>query len=107
MKIRDNFMSKFFLHHPVILEQCTVESIQKFKQGNNEHLKYSWNHYAELARQRNEIMPELIHALTSSCISDSHVFLDDETPHEKVPKRIDSQNWRMSELTAKEIFPKF
>ncbi len=35
--------------------------------------------------------------------TDSYVMLDDETPHPKIPNRIDSSNWRISELNAKEI----
>jgi len=36
--------------------------------------------------------------------TESYIALDDETPHFKVPNRIDASNWRMSELDAKEIF---
>lgn len=35
--------------------------------------------------------------------SNSWIQLDDEPPHEKVPKRLDSSNWRLSDLTSKEV----
>ncbi len=35
--------------------------------------------------------------------TDSYVMLDDETPHPDIPTRLDSSNWRMSELSFKEI----
>ena len=35
--------------------------------------------------------------------TDSFIMLDDEAPHEKVPTRIDSTNWRLSDMEAKEI----
>jgi hypothetical protein len=35
--------------------------------------------------------------------TDSYIILDDETPHPKIPSRIDSSNWRISELEAREI----
>lgn len=35
--------------------------------------------------------------------TDSYLQLDDETPHEKVPIRIDGTNWRVSELSPNEI----
>ncbi len=35
--------------------------------------------------------------------TDSYILLDDETPHPKIPSRIDGSNWRISELDAKEI----
>lgn len=35
--------------------------------------------------------------------TESYIELDDETPHLKTPNRIDSSNWRISELNAKEI----
>lgn len=35
--------------------------------------------------------------------SSSHIVLDDESPHEKVPKRIDSTNWRICDLSPKEL----
>jgi hypothetical protein len=35
--------------------------------------------------------------------TDSFIMLDDETPHPKIPKRLDNNNWRTAELDAKEI----
>jgi hypothetical protein len=35
--------------------------------------------------------------------TDSYIVLDDETPHPKVPNRIDSINWRLSELSVDEL----
>lgn len=35
--------------------------------------------------------------------TDSFIQLDDETPHEKVPMRIDGINWRISELSPNEV----
>lgn len=35
--------------------------------------------------------------------TDSYIMLDDETPHPKVPRRIDGSNWRVSEWGANEI----
>lgn len=35
--------------------------------------------------------------------TDSHVRLDDETPHPKIPNKIDNSNWNICELDAKEI----
>lgn len=36
--------------------------------------------------------------------TDSYIELDDETPHHKVPIKIDGTNWRLSELSSQEIF---
>lgn len=36
--------------------------------------------------------------------TDSYLELDDDTPHYKVPKRLNSTNWRICELTPEEIF---
>jgi len=35
--------------------------------------------------------------------SDSCLIMDDETPHKKVPKKIDKNNWRICDLTFDEI----
>ncbi|MCD6055582.1 MAG: StPS1 gp25 [Gammaproteobacteria bacterium] len=35
--------------------------------------------------------------------TDSYVVLDDDAPHETVPRRIDSKNWRITEMDIKEI----
>ncbi|HAT8858975.1 TPA: RES family NAD+ phosphorylase [Legionella pneumophila] len=35
--------------------------------------------------------------------TDSYLKLDDEAPHEKVPARIDTSNWRVCDLETKEI----
>ena len=35
--------------------------------------------------------------------TDSYIMLDDETPHPKIPNRVDGFNWRISELNDKEI----
>ncbi len=35
--------------------------------------------------------------------TDSFILIDDELPHNKVPKRIDGTNWRICELNANEI----
>lgn len=35
--------------------------------------------------------------------TDSFVCLNDDVPHIKVPKRLDANNWRVSEMSAKEI----
>ncbi len=35
--------------------------------------------------------------------TDSYLVLDDETPHPKVPNKVDGSNWRICELNAKEI----
>lgn len=35
--------------------------------------------------------------------TDSFILMDDEVPHPKVPTKIDSSNWRLSEMDAKEI----
>lgn len=35
--------------------------------------------------------------------TDSYIMLDDETPHPKIPNKLDSSNWRISELDVKEI----
>lgn len=36
-------------------------------------------------------------------LTDSYIKLDDELPHENVPSRIDSGNWRLTEMDVKEI----
>ena len=36
-------------------------------------------------------------------VSSSYINLDDEAPHAKVPRRIDSTNWRVSDLSAGEL----
>jgi hypothetical protein len=35
--------------------------------------------------------------------TDSFIMLDDEAPHPKIPNRIDSDNWRIAELDAREM----
>lgn len=35
--------------------------------------------------------------------TDSFIMLDDETPHPKIPNRLDGSNWRVAELEIKEI----
>lgn len=35
--------------------------------------------------------------------TDSYVQLDDDLPHAKIPRRIDAFNWRVSELSTKEL----
>ena len=35
--------------------------------------------------------------------TESYIQIDDETPHKKVPVKIDSSNWRLSELSPNEI----
>lgn len=35
--------------------------------------------------------------------TDSFIVLDDEVPHPKIPKKLDSTNWRLSEQASKEI----
>lgn len=36
-------------------------------------------------------------------VTSSYITLDDEPPHSDVPRRIDSTNWRICELSAKEL----
>jgi hypothetical protein len=36
-------------------------------------------------------------------VTSSYITLDDEPPHANVPSRIDSTNWRVCELSAKEL----
>lgn len=51
-----------------LLEAGSLADMRAAKKVNAEHLKYQWNYYSELARQRNEIQDELKLALTQTCI---------------------------------------
>ncbi len=52
-----------------LLEQGTLESIGAAKTRTAALLKYYWDHYSDLARQRNEIQDDLIKSLVQTCIS--------------------------------------
>lgn len=53
-----------------LLEQGTLDSLQKGAQLSRDHLKYQWDLYSELAFQRNVIAKDLMDAISESCIED-------------------------------------
>lgn len=53
-----------------LLEQGTLADMRAAKQRTADLLKYQWEYYSELARQRNQIRDEISAALTQACISD-------------------------------------
>lgn len=53
----------------VLLETGTLESIQNAKRATDEHLKYQWDYYAELARQRSINSEKISQVLTQACSS--------------------------------------
>lgn len=53
-----------------LLEQGTLESLEKGKQLSQDHLKHQWDFYSELAFQRNAIADELMDAISESCVED-------------------------------------
>jgi hypothetical protein len=67
---------KRFLHRPQkktvqeLLEYGTLDSMRAAKKLNDELLKYHWDYYFELARQRDEIIKEIKDALTLKSKSD-------------------------------------
>jgi hypothetical protein len=52
-----------------LLEAGTLADMQAAKQVTAELLKYQWNYYSELARQRNAIQDQIKQALIQTCIS--------------------------------------
>lgn len=53
-----------------LLEQGTIDSLQKAKRLSHDHLKHQWDFYSELAFQRNAIAEELMDAISENCIED-------------------------------------
>jgi hypothetical protein len=53
-----------------LLEEGTLESLQKGKQLSQEHIKYQWDLYSELSFQRNAIVGDLMGALSEKCVKD-------------------------------------
>src|SRR3990167_5742562 len=53
----------------VLLETGTLESIQNAKRATDEHLKYQWDYYPELARQRSINSEKISQVLTQACSS--------------------------------------
>ena len=53
-----------------LLEQDTLDSLQKGKQLSQDHLKHQWDLYSELSFQRNAIADELMDAISQSCIEE-------------------------------------
>jgi len=51
-----------------LLELGTVKSIQTAKKATQDLLKYTWNHYSELARQRSAIQDSIQQALIQTAI---------------------------------------
>ena len=59
-----------FPNKPVqyLLESGSISDMRAAKQGNDAHIKYQWECYAELARQRNAIQDEIKESLIQTCI---------------------------------------
>lgn len=52
----------------ILLEAGTLKSMQEAKQATVQHLKFQWDYYAELARQRNDISEEITAVLIKASI---------------------------------------
>jgi len=51
-----------------LLEEGTIQSLVEGKRLNQEHIKYQWDFYSELAYQRSQIQDQLILSIQESCI---------------------------------------
>jgi len=69
MPKRHGRFSKSLQTVEILLEQGSLADIRSAKQLTANLLKYYWNYYSELARQRNEIQDEIKQVLVRSCIS--------------------------------------
>src|SRR3990167_2779123 len=52
-----------------LLEKGSLDDLRLAKRITEEHLKYQWNLYSEIARQRSTIQDQIKLALTQTCIS--------------------------------------
>ncbi len=52
-----------------LLEEGTIKSLIEGKRLNQEHIKYQWDFYSELAYQRSQIQDQLILSIQESCLA--------------------------------------
>ena len=52
-----------------LLEEGSIKSLVEGKKLNQEHIKYQWDFYSELAYQRSQIQDQLILSIQESCIA--------------------------------------
>ncbi|MBU3627211.1 RES domain-containing protein [Polynucleobacter sp. JS-Safj-400b-B2] len=52
-----------------LLEEGSIKSLVEGKKLNQEHIKYQWDFYSELAYQRSQIQDQLILSIQESCIT--------------------------------------
>jgi hypothetical protein len=51
-----------------LLESGSIEDLKKAKESYKALLKFHWNYYSELARQRHEIQDQIQEALVQTCV---------------------------------------
>ena len=51
-----------------LLESGSIEDLMKAKESYKALLKFHWNYYSELARQRHEIQDQIQEALVQTCV---------------------------------------